>query len=97
MINFIKLKQEAKILEDMLIQYKDIEQQAQTCLEALNPILNSIKSDQFSEAYEENPCGYYFLEGELGNYPELEDAYSNFIFTASDGDENELNEFFSQK
>jgi len=89
-IDIKKLQSETKILQDLIEKYKQITPKDFQCFEQLNPIFEEIKNGKLSASYEEDPCTLYFFETSLGNYRDLETAYSNFLFTAGGGDEKKL-------
>lgn len=87
-----KLQAECRVLKDLLNKYRRALPEVSKCIDLLEPIFKEILSGNIKRQYKRIPCGYYFHEGELRNYPELEEAYSKFAFTAEGGDDNDLNE-----
>jgi len=89
-----RLREESLILYKLLVEYSKKEANAKLCLEALKPIFEEIMSGKVSKPYEDIPCGYYFHEGALRCYEDLEDAYSTFSVSARGGDRQAYGEFF---
>jgi len=85
-----KLQNESKILQELIEKYKETAPNDFQCFEQLKPLFKEIENGHLNEPYEEDPCAYYFFEMSLGSFRDLESAYSNFLFTASAGDEDKL-------
>lgn len=89
-IDIKKLQHETKILRSLIEKYRPATPNDFQCFEKLNPTFREIENGKLSKPYEEDPCTVYFFETSLGNYRDLETAYSNFLFTVGGGDEKKL-------
>ena len=94
MIDIKRLKDEASILEKLLIKYSQQEPEAKECHMQLSPMFKQIQSSMSLLPYKHIPCGRYFSEGKLGKFSDLESAYSSFYVTAIDYDRAKLKDFF---
>ncbi len=97
MVDLVRLKKETLILESLLISHSADEQEATECLKLLEPIFTKIKkANSTIEAFSNIPCAYAFHEGKLRQHPELEEAYSQFVTTATNYDRKKLHDFFKK-
>lgn len=95
-IDLKQLQKECKELQSMLIKFSNKESDALLCLEALEHIFKQVMSGEIMTQYNKIPCDYYFHEGTLRQFPELEEAYSSFTFRLRGGNESALNTFFKK-
>lgn len=72
------LMKEAQRLQELLDQYSGHEQEAHALLELLKPLLDDALMGRLQQPISDIPGGYYFLEGRLRKYPDLEKAYADF-------------------
>ena len=73
------LQDRCKRLQDLLQRYSATEPDAALCLRELKPIFDQAMAGQISEPRKYGaPCGYYFTEGSLRQYRELENAFAQF-------------------
>jgi len=93
-IDIEKLKVRTQVLKDLIEKYKSEINEELECFDTLNPIFKNIESDLFLDEYNDDPCGRNFTEGTLGQYSDLENAYSDFLAAASGVDEDKLQNFF---
>src|SRR5438105_2363401 len=96
MIDRSKLRAEAIALRKLLRRYARRERDAALCLRELNPLLFKATWWLVREPVKSVPCGWYFHEGSLRQYPELEEAYSKFAVRAQGTDMKKLSEFIAQ-
>lgn len=94
-IDIERLKMSVVTLKELLFSYSEQDSLARTCLNELEPIFNEIEAGKPKAPYDEIPCGRYFVDGALGNYTDLSEAYSIFANLAEGVDEVKLNSFFS--
>lgn len=85
-IDLEALRKEARRLWDLLEHYSSLEKDAGLCLSELKPILTEVISANVTTPYERIPCGWYFHEGSLRKFSDLEEAYSAFAFRAKGRD-----------
>ncbi len=94
-MNLEKLKTEAIYLMQLLEKFSLDEPDAKLCLETLRPYINKAIEGDIKKPVKNIPCGYYFHEGTLRKYYELEEAYSNFTFRITGGNEEKLSSFIN--
>jgi len=92
-IDIDKLKTRTKILKELIEKYKNEINEDIRCFDNLYPVFIQIETDTFYEEYNADPCGRSFSDGVLGEYNDLENAYSDFLAAASGVDEAELDNF----
>lgn len=93
LIHTKKLKQASQKLWDLLLKYRDQEAEADLCFKALEPLLKEAAQEKMVQPLFDIPCGYYFHEGSLRKYPDLEEAYSNFAVLARGQDSQAIQQF----
>jgi len=84
-----RLKQLAIILEKTAKKYTYQDVEAKKLLDSLQNIIDRAKNGDEIATEEKVPGYYWFSEGELSQYKELEKAYSEFsLFIAAGSSEN---------
>jgi hypothetical protein len=73
-----RLKKEATLLEQLLMQEATSKEDAKVALDQLSAIFNKIKCMNNYQAIGRIRLDYLFIEGELANNNELSDCYSRF-------------------
>ena len=81
-MNTKALHQAAEALHGLLTSYSATEPDARLCLQHLAPLLARARQPNFVPIKEAAPCAYYFHEGSLRKYPDLEKAFSSFSMAA---------------
>ena len=92
-MKYLELVDACNELEKLLKQYAANEPDALLCLSALTPLFEKIKQSSDFESISKIPGGYYFHEGSLRKYEELEDAYSRFAVLARGLDPEDIEKF----
>lgn len=83
------LKQLAISLEQAAVKYADQDIEAKNLLDSLQDIIDRAKNGNVISTEEKVPGFYWFSEGGLSKYKDLEAAYSRFsIFIAAGSSEN---------
>ena len=92
-----RLKREAQALRDILMKYKDQEQDANLCLQALDPIIQQVLNGKIIRPLPigDISCGYYFTEGSLRPIPGMMSAFSAFANHIEGMNTDESREFFA--
>lgn len=75
-----KIKKSACHLEVLLNKCASNDRDAASLLRVLNPLINQAKLGSISEPLEwrDIPGAYFFMEGNLIKYRDLEDAFADF-------------------
>ncbi len=86
-----RLKKEAQTLKDILLKYKDKEQDAELCFNILSLTIQKVFDGKITKPIpvDDVDCDYYFTEGSLRPIPGMLSAYVDFIdhITGQDTDE----------
>lgn len=85
-IDLEALRKDARRLWDLLERYSPLEKDAGLCLSELKPILTEVMNANVTTPYKRIPCGWYFVEGSLRKFSDLEEAYAAFAFRAEGHD-----------
>ena len=97
-LNLQVLQDSCKRLRALLQTYSNLEPDAALCLRELTPIFDQVMASQIHEPrHGAAPCGYYFHEGSLRKYPELEEAFSDFSMAWQGWDQASIKSFLSRK
>lgn len=93
-----RLKQEAQALRDILLQYKDQEPEAKSCLRLLNPLIQQVLDGKITVPVPNNdvPCSYSFTEGTLRPIPGMLSAYAEFAEHINGQDTDEGRAVFAE-
>jgi septation ring formation regulator EzrA len=89
-MKLFELNESAEKLESLLEHYAKRDISVKDCLKILKPYIKKAKEMKISRPLEDIPCGYTFTEGELRQYPELEEAYADFVVLAEDEDIDDM-------
>jgi hypothetical protein len=66
-------------LKQLLEGYADSEPEAALCLKQLSPLFAEAMANKIHTPHRGvAPCAFYFVEGRLRQYPELEEAFADF-------------------
>ena len=66
-------------LKQLLEAYADREPEAALCLKHLSPLLSDVMTNKIHTPRRGvAPCAFYFIEGRLRQYPDLEEAFADF-------------------
>lgn len=87
-MNFEKVKESAIHLEILLGKYAANDHDAASLLNALYPLIFDVKTEKRLKPMEwrEIPGAYFFTEGQLRKYPDLEKAFAEFRIEITGGD-----------
>ncbi|NRR33135.1 hypothetical protein HSX11_23465 [Oxalobacteraceae bacterium] len=87
-MNYSLLNIRARELKDILSHYATIDKEAINLLSALEPLIEKSIAGEILAPYEWRavPGSYYFTEGTLRKFPELESAYSKFTIELTGGE-----------
>ncbi|MEA1675226.1 hypothetical protein [Nitrospirillum sp. BR 11163] len=85
-MNQALIQQYAVSLEDLLRRYASADAEAARLLSALAPYLDDAKAGRILTPLEHIPGDYYFDEGTLRKYRDLEHAYSKFQIEVTGGE-----------
>ena len=85
------VKKYAEVLEKQLSKYSKMDSEAQKLSASLDELISKAKNRQIYSPieYQKVPGGYWFNEGNLRKYPELEEAYSEFKLEVTGGETDE--------
>lgn len=73
------LQERCKRLRQFLEDYSGSEPEAALCLKSLTPLFDDVMANKIHTPRRGiAPCAYYFLEGRLRQYRELEEAFADF-------------------
>ena len=95
-MNQIELQKAAIGLENLLEKYCSQVAEARLCLAELRPIIKKAQRNEIIEPMKHVPCGYYFHEGALRQFREIEEAYSTFAVLLRGKDPQEIAELLRQ-
>ncbi|MCF6252715.1 MAG: hypothetical protein L3J75_15825 [Methylococcaceae bacterium] len=86
-----RLKKEAQVLRDILLQYKDQEKDANLCFNTLDPTIQNVLNGKVVRPIPKGDidCGYYFTEGDLRPIPGMSKAYFTFFHHITGQDTHE--------
>jgi len=76
------VREYAAELERQLERHKREDAQVQTLADSLSPLFDQIRSGSMKEPFEHIPGDYWFTEGSLGRFSDLENAFSKFKLAA---------------
>lgn len=87
-MNKTLLIKSAENLEKILLQYSSVDAEVAALLGALSQLIFDARTGKISIPVEWNevPGGYYFTEGRLQKYSDLETAYANFKIEITGGE-----------
>ena len=93
-----RLKQEAQALRDILLQYKDQEPEAESCLRLLNPLIQQVLDGKITAPIpsDDIPCSYSFSEGTLRPVRGMHSTYANFAVHIRGHDTDEGRAVFAE-
>lgn len=91
----ILLQQKAEALEAILLRYAAEDSEAASVLRGVRPLIERAKEQTIDVPLEirEIPGGYFFDEGSLRKYRDLENAYAEFCIEATGGEPPALKMF----
>lgn len=98
-MNKTLLKQKAEALEAILLKYASSDEEAKKVLNGVRPLLQRAKEKTIDSPLEirEVPGGYFFDEGSLRKYRDLEHAYSEFCIEITGGAPSALMKFSERR
>lgn len=93
------ISKSAEALRKLLDHYSEVDEEAAKLKIALKNILENEKNGEITSAlkWNEIPGKFYFTEGNLRNYQDLEDAYADFKIEVTGGETLALREFIMRK
>ena len=85
----LKIETKAKRLRRLLEQYSTRSDSALEALNSLKELLENAVSGRLTSPlkWSDVPCGYLFVEGALGQYKDLEEAYAEFKVEVTGGND----------
>ena len=85
----LKIERKAKCLWRLLKQHSETDATAAEALNSLKKLLENAMSGKITSPLQwgDVPCGYLFVEGALGKYKGLEEAYAEFKVEITSGND----------
>jgi len=88
-MNTQKIKELAVNFENIAERYAMEDEEAKALLNSMRPFISDAKSESISDVIDHVPGRYWFDEGSLSRYSDLEGAYAEFKFALTYGDDND--------
>lgn len=88
-MKLLLIKRKAKRLWLLLKRYSESDTTAAKAQSSLRKLLESAMSGEITSPlrWSDVPCGYLFVEGALGKYKDLEEAYADFKVEVTGGND----------
>lgn len=87
-MNIAELKKSAEALKQVLAKYAPLDPEAKYLQDSLSSVIDEVLADKITApiAWASVPGGYYFNEGSLRKYDDLETAFAEFKIELSGGE-----------
>jgi hypothetical protein len=91
-MNIELLKESTEVLEQILLKYSTTDKEAAALLFSLDKLLNDVKQEKVTTPLEwrDIPGTYFFTEGGLRQYSDLEKSFSEFKIQITGGESSVL-------